>query len=99
MMKTPVSRETHTTLSESWLVKEDQNTRYFQVPDSMFKDAIRAMKDEGKILVCLFAVETLENYDGLSLLYIFEDRESPQFQILILPCIQDPPISIAKIFP
>jgi len=95
----PESRETRTSLSESWVIKEDQTARYFQVPEQMFEQVIREMKDEGKILVCLFGVEDLEEFGGINLLYVFEDRASFRFQIFLRSGVTASVPSIALIFP
>ncbi|MFH0968277.1 MAG: NADH-quinone oxidoreductase subunit C [Methanobacteriota archaeon] len=99
MKKNLDSREAFTALSESWVVKEEPNARYFRVPRLQFEDVIKTMKDEGKVLVCLFGVEDFGDYDGLSLLYVFEDHDFPQFQVLLISGITESFASIATIFP
>ena len=84
-------------IPDKWKIREDQTSRYIRVPEEEFPAIIRTLKEEKMILVCLFAVEKLDEYSGCSLLYVFEDRDSPQFLVLIQNAAD--PVSVAEIFP
>lgn len=83
------------------MIHKDQTACYYHIPLAGFEDSIRIMKQEKKILISLFGVEGYEGKQGCSLFYVFEDRESPRFEILVLLADdnQVSPPSIAEIFP
>jgi Ni,Fe-hydrogenase III large subunit/NADH:ubiquinone oxidoreductase subunit C len=64
--------------------------------------SIRRHKDEEHMLISIFAVEDFLGSNELNILYVFENRNSPLFEILIISRVRGDligPPSIARVFP
>ncbi|HWQ67398.1 MAG TPA: NADH-quinone oxidoreductase subunit C [Methanospirillum sp.] len=84
-------------LPDAWVIREDLTARYYGVPEEKFESIIGDLKRAELILVCLFGVEDFLDFQGCSLLYVFEEKETAKFVVLLYRAAI--PVSIATIFP